>query len=62
MSPFDLLLIRFLLASGTCLAAGAGVWALTALCRRLPDFSMQRSMWLLSQVTVVATFRQPDGL
>ena len=56
MSPFDLLLIRFLLASGTCLAAGAGVWALTALCRRLPDFSMQRSMWLLSQVTVVATF------
>ncbi len=39
------------------MAAGLGVWALTALCRRLlPDLSSQRSMWLLSQVTVVATF------
>lgn len=56
MTPFDLLAFRFLLASGGCLAAGLGVWALTALCRRLPGFSMQRSMWLLSQITVVATF------
>ena len=56
MTPFDLLAFRFLLASGGCLAAALAVWALTALCRRLPGFSMQRSMWLLSQITVVATF------
>ena len=57
MSPFDLLVFRFLLASGGCVVAGLGVWTLTALWRRyLPDFSLQRSMWLLSQITVVATF------
>lgn len=56
MTPFDLLAFRFLLASGGCLAAGLGVWTLTALCRRLPGFSMQRSIWLLSQITVVAIF------
>ena len=57
MTPFDLLVFRFLLASCGCVVAGLGVWALTALCRRnLPDFSVQRSMWLLSQITVVATF------
>jgi bla regulator protein BlaR1 len=57
MTPFDLLIFRFLLASCGCVAAGLGVWALTSLCRRhLPDFSLQRSMWLLSQITVVATF------
>ncbi|NRR30677.1 class D beta-lactamase [Oxalobacteraceae bacterium] len=57
MSAFDLLLFRFLLASCGCLAAGLGVWALTELCRRcLPDFSLQRSTWLLSQITVLATF------
>lgn len=57
MSAFDLLMFRFLLASGGCLVAGFGVWALTALLRRrLPDFCQQRSMWLLGQITVLATF------
>jgi bla regulator protein BlaR1 len=57
MTPFDLLIFRFLLASCGCVVAGLGVWALTAYCRRhLPDFSLRRSMWLLSQITVVATF------
>ncbi|MES3023047.1 MAG: class D beta-lactamase [Pseudomonadota bacterium] len=56
MTSFDLLIFRFLLASCGCVAAGLGVWALTALCRRLPNFSVQRSVWLLSQITVVATF------
>lgn len=56
MSPFDLLLLRFLLASCGCVAAGLGVWALTALCRRLPGFATQRSVWLLGQVTVTAVF------
>lgn len=57
MSAFDLFIFRFLLASFGCLAAGLGVWVLTALCRRyMPEFAMQRSMWLLSQITVVATF------
>jgi bla regulator protein BlaR1 len=56
MSPIDLLLFRFLLASCGCVAAGLGVWALTALCRRLPGFSAQRSVWLLGQVTVAAVF------
>ena len=57
MSAYELLLVRFLLASGGCLVAGCGVWSLTALCRRhLPELSLQRSLWLLSQVTVVASF------
>lgn len=57
MTPIDLLMFRFLLASGGCLVAGLGVWGLTALCRRhLPGFSAQRSLWLLSQITVLATF------
>ncbi|NHZ41141.1 class D beta-lactamase [Massilia aquatica] len=57
MSPADLLMARFLLASAGCLAAGLAVWAVTALCRRkLPDFAAQRSLWLLSQVTIVAAF------
>ncbi|RSZ56132.1 class D beta-lactamase [Massilia atriviolacea] len=57
MSAADLMLLRFLLASGGCLAAGVAVWAVTALCRRtLPDFAAQRSLWLLSQITIVATF------
>ncbi|MEC5162465.1 bla regulator protein BlaR1 [Janthinobacterium sp. CG_S6] len=57
MSAFDLWLLRFLLASCGCVVAGLGVWALTALCRRcVAEFSLQRSMWLLSQITVVATF------
>lgn len=57
MTPFDLLIVRFLLASCGCVVAGSGVWALTALCRRhVPDFSLQRSVWLLGQLTVVAIF------
>lgn len=57
MTPFDQLTLRFLLASGGCLAAGLGVWALTALCRRyLPGVALQRSMWLLGQLTVLAVF------
>lgn len=57
MSDFDLLLLRFLLASLGCFAAGFSVWALSALLRRfLPDLAAQRSLWLLGQFTVVATF------
>jgi bla regulator protein BlaR1 len=57
MSPLDLILLRFLLASGGCLAAGLAVWAVTTLCRRtLPEFAAQRSLWLLSQLTIVAAF------
>ena len=57
MNPFDHLLLRFLLASLGCLAAGLSVWALGAVLRRyLPALSMQRSMWLLAQATVLATF------
>ncbi|NHZ89483.1 class D beta-lactamase [Massilia sp. CCM 8733] len=57
MSPAELLMSRFLLASGGCLAAGLAVWAVTTLCRRrLPDFAAQRSLWLLSQITIVAAF------
>ncbi|MYM90877.1 class D beta-lactamase, partial [Rugamonas sp. FT82W] len=52
-----LLMFRFLLASLGCLAAGLLVWALTAACRRyLPQVAVQRSIWLLGQVTIVATF------
>ncbi|KQV79729.1 class D beta-lactamase [Massilia sp. Root351] len=52
----DAWLLRFLLASAGCLAAGLAVWALTALCRRLPGVALHRSVWLLSQATVVAAF------
>jgi len=55
-APVDEWLLRFLLASAGCLAAGLGVWALTALCRRLPGVALQRSTWLLGQATVVAAF------
>jgi beta-lactamase class D/beta-lactamase regulating signal transducer with metallopeptidase domain len=48
--------LRFLLASAGCLAAGLGVWALTALCRRLPGVALHRSTWLLAQATVLAAF------
>jgi beta-lactamase class D/beta-lactamase regulating signal transducer with metallopeptidase domain len=48
--------LRFLLASAGCLAAGLGVWALTALCRRLPSVALHRSTWLLAQATVLAAF------
>ena len=57
MNDFDLLLMRFLLASLGCLAAGFSVWALSALLRRfLPALAAQRSLWLLGQLTVLATF------
>lgn len=57
MSDFELLALRFALASGGCLAAGLAVWGLASLCRRtLPAFCAQRSLWLLSQVTVAAIF------
>ncbi len=56
MSPFDHLLVRLLLASGGCLAAGLGVWGLTLLLRRLPGVALQRSTWLLAQLTIVAAF------
>ena len=57
MNAADLLLFRFLLASGGCVAAGLGVWMVMALCRRyLPGVRSQRSAWLLAQLTIVAAF------
>ncbi len=57
MAMLDLLALRLLLASAGCLAAGLGVWALTTLCRRCqPDVAIGRSLWLLAQLTVLATF------
>jgi len=57
VSDFDLLLMRFLLASLGCFAAGFSVWALSALLRRvLPALAAQRSLWLLGQLAVLATF------
>jgi beta-lactamase class D/beta-lactamase regulating signal transducer with metallopeptidase domain len=57
MSPADLFIFRFLLASCGCMAAGLGVWSVTTLCRRwLPGVALQRSIWLLGQVTIVAAF------
>ena len=57
MNDFDLLLMRFLLASLGCFAAGFSVWALSALLRRvLPALAAQRSLWLLGQLAVLATF------
>lgn len=57
MSGLDLLTMRFLLASLGCLAAGMSVWAISALLRRcLPALAMQRSLWLLGQLTVLAIF------
>ena len=56
MTPLDVLLCRLLLASGGCLAAGLLVWMLTLLLRRLPGFPLQRSAWLLGQLTILAAF------
>ena len=56
MSGVDDFAFRFLLASGGCLLAGLGVWALTLLLRRLPGLRLQRSPWLLAQLTIVAAF------
>jgi len=53
----DLLAFQFLLASGGCVAAGLGVWAVMTLCRRwLPGIAAQRSVWLLGQCTIIAAF------
>lgn len=52
-----LLPLRFLLASLGCLVAGLSVWTLGMLLRRwLPALAAQRSLWLLAQATVLATF------
>lgn len=57
MSGLELLTMRFLLASLGCLAAGMSVWAISAVLRRcLPALAMQRSLWLLGQLTVLAIF------
>lgn len=57
MAISTLLIFRFLLASLGCMAAGLVVWALTAACRRyLPQVAVQRSTWLLGQMTIIATF------
>ena len=57
MSDFELLALRLVLASAGCLVAGLAVWILATLCRRtLPAFCAQRSLWLLSQLTVVTVF------
>lgn len=56
MTLLDHFLIRFLLASAGCLAAGAGVGLLTMLVRRLPALALQRSTWLLGQLTIAAAF------
>ncbi|TFW21928.1 class D beta-lactamase [Duganella callida] len=53
----DLLALRFVLASGVCVAAGAAVWAVMTLCRRwLPGVAAQRSVWLAGQCTIAAAF------
>nr|WP_229507404.1 class D beta-lactamase [Pseudoduganella rivuli] len=57
LSQFDIVLVRFLLASLASVAAGLTVWALCLLLRRLlPALAMQRTGWLLAQLTVVAAF------
>jgi bla regulator protein BlaR1 len=53
---FEQLPLRLLLASAGCIAVGAGVWGVTALCARLPGVALRRSTWLLGQATVVAAF------
>jgi bla regulator protein BlaR1 len=57
MTPFDVTLMRLLLAGAGSLAAGAAVWAVAVLCRRwLPVLAQQRSPWLMGQVAVAAVF------
>lgn len=57
MNPVDVFVMRFALASGACMAAGLGVWGITALCRRCwPAVALQRSGWLLGQCVIAATF------
>jgi bla regulator protein BlaR1 len=57
MTALDAGAIRFLFASIGCLAAGLAVWGVAELARRrLPALGMQRSIWLLGQVAIAATF------
>jgi beta-lactamase class D/beta-lactamase regulating signal transducer with metallopeptidase domain len=56
MTLFDHFLLRFLLASAGCMVAGVGVAMLIALARRLPGLALQRSTWLLGQLTLAAAF------
>lgn len=57
MSGFDLFCMRFALATFACLVAGLGIGAVSAVCRRyLPALSLQRSVWLLGQLAIAATF------
>jgi beta-lactamase class D len=57
VNAFDLFGMRFALASCACLAAGLGVWGVTALGRRLwPALALQRTSWLLGQGLIAATF------
>ena len=57
MTALDLFLARLLLASAGCLVAGLCVWGLTTVFRRrLPALALQRSTWLLAQLTVAAAF------
>ena len=47
----------FLLASATCLVAGALAWALLKLAERAwPGLAAQRAIWLLAQLAVAVTF------
>ncbi len=57
MSAVDLALLRFLMASAASMAAGLAVWGLCAALRRTwPALALQRSGWLLAQLTVAAVF------
>ncbi len=56
MMSADPLLVRFLLASAACMAAGVAAWALSRLLLRVPGQQRQRSTWLLAQLMVVAVF------
>jgi bla regulator protein BlaR1 len=57
MSGFDVFCMRFALATFACLAAGLGIGVVSAVCRRyLPVLALQRSVWLLGQLAIAATF------
>lgn len=56
MTPFELLALRFLLASCACLVVGVIVWLVLLLGRRSPELNGHRSVWLLSQLTIAAAF------
>jgi bla regulator protein BlaR1 len=57
MTPFDLTLVRLLLAAAGSLAAGGAVWLVALLLRRhWPALAAQRSLWLLGQAAVAVVF------